>query len=145
MIFHQIVNGSTKLGKISSDFSVPNYINLLDVNDSMRPFYLRAVGKYIWFVCGVGWTLAIIGSYFRYILYSFIFNKHKKRQLNWLYSSFLLSYSKESLLLYYDRIFKGHKMAIWLLYVKDVLYTPWPFCVKEQHDANNNYDNSNDV
>ena len=81
MILHRIVNNSINLGKI--DYSINDQIdvNIIDENDSMRPFYLRAVGRYIWFVCWVGWILAVIGSYFRYILYSFIFNKYKTRQL----------------------------------------------------------------
>ena len=82
-MIHQfrIVNESVNLGIVNSGINSQLLVNILDANDSMRPFYLRAVGKYIWFVCGVGWMLAAMGSYFRYILYSFMFNKYRKRQL----------------------------------------------------------------
>ena len=81
MILHRIANDSINLGKIDNSIDTQLDFNILDANDSMRPFYLRAVGKRIWLVCWVGWLLAIIGSYFRYILYAFIFNKYKTRQL----------------------------------------------------------------
>lgn len=67
MILHRIANDSINLGKIDNSIDTQLDFNILDANDSMRPFYLRAVGKRIWLVCWVGWLLAIIGSYFRYI------------------------------------------------------------------------------
>ena len=82
-MIHQfrIVNDSVNLGTGNSGINSQLLLNILDANDSMRPFYLRAVGKYVLFVCGVGWMLAVIGSYFRYILYSFMFKKYRKHQL----------------------------------------------------------------
>ena len=82
-MIHQfrIVNNSVNLGIVNSGINSQLLVNILDANDSMRPFYLRAVGKYVWFVCGVGWMLAVMGSYFRYILYSFMFKKYRKHQL----------------------------------------------------------------
>ena len=81
MILHRIANDSISLGKIGNSANAQLDFNILDANDAMRPFHLRAVGKRIWLVCWVGWLLAIIGSYFRYILYAFIFKKYKTRQL----------------------------------------------------------------
>ena len=79
-MIHQfrIVNDSVNLGIVNSGISSKLLVNILDANDSMRPFYLRAVGKYVWFVCGVGWMLAVIGSYFRYILYNFMIKNTEK-------------------------------------------------------------------
>ena len=82
MVHYRIVNESIALGIFSSRITIPHYVKILESEDSMRPFYLRASRIYDgWLVCGVGWSLATIGSFFRYILYSHIYEKYKTRQL----------------------------------------------------------------
>ena len=48
-MIHQfrIVNDSVNLGTGNSGINSQLLLNILDANDSMRPFYLRAVGKYV--------------------------------------------------------------------------------------------------
>ena len=81
MVHYHIVNESIGLGIFSSRITIPHYVKILESEDSMRPFYLRASRTYDgWLVCGVGWSLATIGSFFRYILYSHMYDRYKTRQ-----------------------------------------------------------------
>ena len=57
------------------------FLHILEGRDSMRPLILRSVPKSSWIVCGIAWFFILIASYFRYILYSYLFRKYREKQL----------------------------------------------------------------
>ena len=75
---HTIALGSLfSVTEINETFS----ITILDGRDSMRPIMLRALPQLTWILCGIAWVFLFIGSYFRYILYSHLYRKHRNKQM----------------------------------------------------------------
>ena len=75
---HTIALGSLgSVTEINDTFS----ITILDGRDSMRPIMLRALPELSWTLCGIAWVFLFIGSYFRYILYSHLYRKHRNNQM----------------------------------------------------------------
>ena len=55
---------------------------ILETHNVLRPVLLDHSKVFQACICGFHWVTTLFGSYFRYILYQYIFNQYKKKELN---------------------------------------------------------------
>ena len=71
---------------LSLNLTTKSYKNLgLEIIDAdnilKRDPFVTYSKRFQWLVCGVLWLLILIGSKFRYVLYKYIFDQYRSREL----------------------------------------------------------------
>ena len=80
-MLHNIENKSMWLGLELYDNEVYSWIQILDAKDATFPHLLAKPKPIQWFILSVFWLPLIIGTYFRSIVYGFLFEQYKKKEL----------------------------------------------------------------
>ena len=55
-------------------------IHIIEADKATRPVLLRLQKQFQWVICAIGWLIILSGSYFRYILYTYIFEQYKIKE-----------------------------------------------------------------
>ena len=64
----------------SSNTSEDGLIHILDFKSMLRPDILTISKPFQWLICGICWIVIVIGSYFRHILYKYLFDQYKQKE-----------------------------------------------------------------
>ena len=68
------------IGKETENYFIPEIL-ILEATNVMRPPILTVSKQLQWLIWGIRWFLILIGSYFRYIMYQYIFCQWKSKAL----------------------------------------------------------------
>ena len=55
-------------------------IHILEADSATTPRIFQLDKHIQWIICGICWAFVIIGTYFRYLLYSFLFDSYKSKE-----------------------------------------------------------------
>ena len=64
----------------SKNNSADGLIHILDSKSMVRPDILTISKPFQWFICVICWIVIVIGSYFRHILYKYLFDQYKQKE-----------------------------------------------------------------
>ena len=56
-------------------------VHILEADNVTIPVVLRLQKQVQWLICVIGWLMVLIGSYFRYILYTYLFEQYKIKEV----------------------------------------------------------------
>ena len=79
---HDVVDKNVAIGyygeqaKNNLDFT----IQILEADSIITPVILKSDKHIQWIICGISWVFLFIGTYFRYFLYSFLFDSYKSKE-----------------------------------------------------------------
>ena len=76
---HGLQNETIGLGFAENSYDI--FIHILEADDTTRPVFLRLQKQIQWIICGIAWLLIVIGSYFRCILYRYLYEQYKVKGL----------------------------------------------------------------
>ena len=79
---YDVVEENVKIGYYGEQTN--NYLNFaiqfLEAESIITPKVLNLDKHIQWTVCGICWVLLFVGTYFRYLLYSFLFDSYKSKE-----------------------------------------------------------------
>ena len=79
---HDAVDENVAIGYYGEQ--AKNYFNstiqILEADSIITPVVLKLDKHIQWVVCGICWAFVLIGTYFRYFLYSFLFESYKSKE-----------------------------------------------------------------
>ena len=79
---YDVVEENLKIGYYGEQTN--NYLNfsiqVLEAESIITPKVLNLDKHIQWTVCGICWVLLFVGTYFRYLLYSFLFDSYKSKE-----------------------------------------------------------------
>ena len=67
-------------GKDIEKYFISSFV-ILEATNVMRPSILNISKHFQWLIWGIRWLLILIGSYFRYIMYEYIFCQRNRKEL----------------------------------------------------------------
>ena len=81
-MYHHIQNSTLHLGIEASPFqdSIDLFIHILESETAGRPKLLQKPKLIQWCTVGFFWFFALIGTYFRYFLYQYLFQQYKEKK-----------------------------------------------------------------
>ena len=81
-MWHHLENQTITLGDTNghTQNKYDLLIHILQAEDAMRPHVLGIQKEFQWTICGIVWVFILVGSYFRYILYSYLWQRHKMKE-----------------------------------------------------------------
>ena len=76
---HYLTNQTISLSKNygETEFNNASLIHVMSANNDVFPHWIDAPGEMQWKFLGCVWLIFLIGSYFRYILYEYMFQQYK--------------------------------------------------------------------
>ena len=82
-MWHGLKNQTIGLGFIDEqthnrhDF----FIQILEADDVTKPVFLNLQKSVQWIICVIAWLIILVGTYFKCILYAYLFEQYKLKQL----------------------------------------------------------------
>ena len=70
--------------KQSNNISSEERFHIFDSENILWPDVLKLSKSLQWSICGFCWIAILVGSYFRHVLYKYLYNQHKKKDFKYL-------------------------------------------------------------
>ena len=83
-MWHDLTNQTIGLGfnREETDNSQDFFVHIFEADDVTKPVFLRLQKLIQWAFCVIAWLIILVGSYFKYILYKYLFEQYKLKELS---------------------------------------------------------------